>query len=107
LGELLGTQRIFLYPWPRFRHTDLQVQVDVWRFEGRPGGEVGLYGSWTLLDEEGGRELYLESFALQQPVSGADYRDLVAVMSDLVAQLADRIARGVARHAPGRSDQKG
>jgi len=106
LGERLGTQRIFLYPWPRFRHTDLQVQVDVWRFEGRPGGEAELYGSWTLLDGEGQRELSLDAFTLRQPVRGLDYRDLVAAMSNLVAQLADRIAQAVAlgRHRADRDD---
>jgi hypothetical protein len=100
LGELLGTKRIFLYPWPRFRHTDLQVQVDIWHFEGRPGGVAELNGTWTLLDGEGRRELALDAFTLRQPVPGASYRDLVAAMSDLIGQLAKRIAHGLIRHAP-------
>lgn len=100
LGKLLGSQRVFLYPWPRFRHVDLQVQIEIWRFEGRLGGEAELVGNWTLLDETGERVLHLDPIALRRPVPGSEYRDLVAAMSDLVSQLAEHIANTLTELAP-------
>lgn len=96
----LGTDRVFLHPWARHRKLDYQARVDVLRFDGTLGGDAKLAGTWTLLDGDGRRELYLEAFAIKGSVSGSEHRDMVATLSALVVQLADRIAAGVAGHAP-------
>ena len=92
----LGTDRVFLHPWPRHRELDRQVRVDVLRFDGRFGGEAKLEGTWTLLDGEGRRELKVEAFSLHHGVAGTEYSDMVAAMSALAARLADRIGEAVA-----------
>jgi len=96
----LGTDRVFLHPWARHRKLDYQARVDLLRFDGNLGGEAELTGTWTLLDGDGRRELYLEAFSIKGRVSGAEHRDMVATLSALAVQLADRIATGVAGHAP-------
>jgi uncharacterized lipoprotein YmbA len=106
LSARLGTERLFLHPWPRHRQPTLQVRIDVLRLEGRPGGEAELSGNWTLLDGEGRQERYLEAFDLRESVSGTEFRDLVAAYSRLSDRLADRIAQGVAQRVQ-RSHGKG
>jgi uncharacterized lipoprotein YmbA len=100
LGGLLGSRRVFLYPWPHYRHLDRQVQVDLLTLEGRPGGQAELRGSWTLLDGDGQQELHLDAFDWHQPVAGNDYRALVAAMSTLVDRLAGRIAEVIVTRLP-------
>jgi uncharacterized lipoprotein YmbA len=91
----LGTDRVFLHPWARHRKLDYQVRVDILRYHGTLGGEAELTGTWTLLDGDGRRELYLEAFDLKARSGGAEYRDMVATLSTLAGQLADRVAAGV------------
>jgi uncharacterized protein len=100
LSECLGSRRVFLYPWPSYRRLDRQVQVDLLTMVGRPGGQVELRGSWTLLDGEGQKELYLDPFDLHGAAAGKDYRDLVEALSALVDRLADRIAGALMERLP-------
>jgi len=95
LMGLLGTQRIYHYPWPRRRSPDYQVRIDVLRFDGQPGGEVQLSGDWALLDAKERKELQLKAFSLRETAAGPEYRDLVAVMSILSDRLAEMIAEAV------------
>lgn len=95
----LGTERVYLSPLPRHRTPDFQVRLDVLVFDGRLNGSVELVGSWTLLDRGAKREIQLEGFELRENAAGPGYEALVAAHSRLVAQLADRIASTVAKHA--------
>jgi len=98
LMGLLGTQRIYHYPWPRRHSPDYQVRIDVLRFDGQPGGEVQLNGDWALLDGKEIKEFKLHNFFLQETAAGPEYQDLVAAMSALANRLADQIAEGVVEH---------
>jgi uncharacterized lipoprotein YmbA len=95
LGGHLGTQRLFLHPWPRHRDLQAQVRVEVTRLEGNPGGAARLSGHWTLLDGAGRQERSLAAFDLQEPVAGSEMQDLVAAYSRLAERLAEHIARGL------------
>ena len=100
LMAALGTDRVFQHPWARHRRLDYQVRVDILRFDGTLGGDAELSGTWTLLDGNGRRELHLEAFALKDRAAGEEYGDMVATLSTLAAQLADRIAAGVVGYVP-------
>ncbi len=97
LMELLGTERISLYPWPRHQQLDYQVRIDVLRFDGQLGSEAHLSGTWALLDGAGRRELHLQAFSLQEPTAAPEYRDLVAAMSTVASRLAEQIATVLAK----------
>ncbi len=103
IGARLGTERVSLHPWPRQRQLDLQVRVDLTRFDGRPGTEAWLQGTFALLDGPGDRELRLEGFDLRQAVSGTQYADLAAALSALAERLADRIAEVMAEEMARRT----
>lgn len=95
LSQNLGTEKVFLGPWPRHRHLDYQIRIEVSRFDGRLGGEAVLQGNWTLLDGEGRKELAVHAFDLRQSVEKSGYGGLVEVLSGLVLRLGDEIGEEV------------
>jgi uncharacterized lipoprotein YmbA len=97
LMQGLGTDRVFLHPWPAFRRLNYQVRVDVLSMHGRLADKAVLRGNWTLLEEDGRRELYLQAFDLEQPLAGPAYVDMVAALSELATRLGDDIANGIAQ----------
>ena len=42
LSVLLGTDKVALFPWPGSKDADCQVVVEVFRFDGDPGREIGI-----------------------------------------------------------------
>lgn len=96
LGARLGTERLSLYPWPAQRRLDYQVRAELWRFDGRPGGEAVLWGQWSLLDGAGERELRTQGVRLRESVNGGEFVDLAAALSRLSERLGDQIAQGLA-----------
>jgi uncharacterized lipoprotein YmbA len=99
LMQRLGTERVYLHPWPSYRVLDHEISVDVLQFDGELGGSAVLSGSWTLLDGEGRRQLYLGAFDLREPTATGDHRAMVAAMSRLTERLADLIAAKLAAAA--------
>ncbi len=47
LAAQMGTQQIVVFPWYSTTHVDLQVQVEVYRFETDAQGNAQLSAKWT------------------------------------------------------------
>jgi len=52
------TQQIVTFPWYSTTHLDLQVQVEVYRFETDAQGNAQLSAKWTIRDGTGKNILY-------------------------------------------------
>ena len=92
LRAQINTDRVFHYPWPAYRQLDYQIRIDVTRFDGVIGGNVGLSGSWTLLDKSANKELVVESFSFEEKAADGNHKSIVAAMSSLTNKLAGAIA---------------
>jgi len=97
IGFLLSTERIYLYPWRMSVPIDYQVVLDVVRCDGRLGDAAWLEARWTIFEGPEKKLLQMKRSSRREPVTGADYADLVAAQSRAVAKLSQEIAEAIQR----------
>jgi uncharacterized protein len=87
-----GAGRIIIFPWYNTEHIDLQVEIDVYRFETDANGLAQLSGRWTILDSTGKNILYTTETRLTQPSKPGDQTDAAAALSRTIGDLSAQIA---------------
>jgi uncharacterized lipoprotein YmbA len=95
LSNLLGSNRVALFPWKSTTPIDCRVEIDIGRFDGKPGGTVVLQSRWTVFPEDRKRVLASKSSSLSEPVNGNGYEALVAAQSRALAALGREIAEAI------------
>jgi len=91
LSQLLDTQRIEKYPWPRKTQIDYQVEVDVQRFETSGNGQSQLVARWIIKDPQKSKDLYASRTTASSPVDKSDAGASAALSHDL-ATLSREVA---------------
>jgi uncharacterized lipoprotein YmbA len=97
LSTLLRTDRITLYPWKATTPIDCRVEIEVSRFDGKPGDSVLLQSQWIVFSEDRKRLLGTKTSSLSEPVNGKGYEALVAAQSRALAALGREIAEAIQR----------
>jgi len=92
LSAQTGTRRVIVFPWYNTVHIDLQVQIDVYRFETDGQGNAQLSAKWTILDPTGKNILYTAESNLTQPSKPGDATDAAAALSRAIGDLSGQIA---------------
>jgi uncharacterized lipoprotein YmbA len=87
----LPGMRVVPVPWETAQEPEVQLALAVDRFDGTPGGEAVLRGTWTLQNPADGSAVAAKPFALTQKVDGGDVGDLVRAETQLVARLGDQV----------------
>jgi len=95
LSTLLGSGRIALYPWKSTTPIDCRVEIDIVRFDGKPGDSVALQSQWIIFSKDRKRVLGTKTSSLSEPVNGKGYEALVAAQSRALAALAREIAEAI------------
>ncbi len=95
IGSLLSTERIYLYPWRNSVPIDYQVTVDVVRCDGQLGDAAWLETRWSIFKCPEKKLLKTSRSSISEPVTGADYGDLVAAQSRALAKLSQEIATAI------------
>jgi len=83
---------IVVFPWYSTVHIDMQVQVDVYRFEADAQGTATLSAKWTILDSTGKNILYTVESHLTQPSKPGDMTEAAAALSRTIGDLSGQIA---------------
>src|SRR5258708_3672454 len=83
---------VILFPWYNTVHIDMQVQIDVYRFETDAQGTATLSAKWTILDSTGKNVLYTVESNLTQPSKPGDHTEEAAALSRTSADLSGQIA---------------
>jgi uncharacterized lipoprotein YmbA len=83
---------VILFPWYNTVHVDMQVQIDVDRFETDGQGNATLSAKWTILDSTGKTILYTVETRLTQPSKPGDVTDATAALSRTIGDLSAQIA---------------
>jgi uncharacterized protein len=91
LAAQASAERIVVFPWYNTVHIDLQVQIDVFRFETDGQGDATLSAKWTILDSTG-KILYTVEAHLTQPSKPGDETDAAAALSRTIGDLSGQIA---------------
>jgi uncharacterized protein len=92
LAAQAGTGQVIIFPWYNTVHVDLQVQIDVYRFETDGNGNAQLSAKWTILDSTGKNILYTVESDLTQPSKPGDITDAAAALSRTIGDLSGQIA---------------
>src|ERR1700722_2919448 len=83
---------IVVFPWYSTVHIDMQVQIDVYRFETDAQGTATLSAKWTILDSTGKNILYTVESNLTQPSKPGDNTEAAAALSRTIGDLSGQIA---------------
>jgi uncharacterized lipoprotein YmbA len=85
---------------PPLERPTWQVLVDVAAFEPRADDAV-LVARWTVVEGTSHQIVILEQTSLVDAIPNVDDSAVVAAMSHLVEELADRVVAGIERNRPG------
>ncbi len=83
---------VIVFPWYNTVHIDMQVQIDVYRFETDANGISTLSAKWTILDSTGKNILYTVESNLTQPSKPGDQTEAAAALSRTIGDLSGQIA---------------
>jgi uncharacterized lipoprotein YmbA len=86
---------VIVFPWYNTVHVDMQVQIDVYRFETDAQGIATLSAKWTILDSTGKNILYTVEAHLTQPSKPGDNTEAAAALSRDIGDLSGQIANMV------------
>jgi uncharacterized lipoprotein YmbA len=86
---------VIVFPWYNTVHVDMQVQIDVYRFETDAQGTATLSAKWTILDSSGKNILYTVETRLTQPSKPGDNTEAAAALSRDIGDLSSQIANMV------------
>ena len=86
---------VIVFPWYNTVHVDMQVQIDVYRFETDAQGTATLSAKWTILDSTGKNILYTVEAHLTQPSKPGDNTEAAAALSRDIGDLSGQIANMV------------
>jgi len=95
LSNLLTTDRVAVYPWASKTAVDVQVKIDVIRFDGQLGESVVLETAWALLGEDRTKPLLSRGSVVSEKVDKTGYKGLVEAQSRAIAGLSREIARAI------------
>jgi uncharacterized lipoprotein YmbA len=104
---LLGTDRIFIYPWDLSASPAVAVAVEVLRFERTAKGTVELAARWTIERGSDRARLLTEETRVSQPIQGVETRAAVAALSSALVVLSGQIASAVRRASSEESASRG
>lgn len=106
LSDMLGTQRIELFPWYGKPRIDYQVEMQVHRFETASDGRSHLVASWSIKDGRSGADLFATETTVSSAVSGGAAGGSAA-MSNSVAALSRQIAERIIKLDRDRTQVEG
>jgi uncharacterized lipoprotein YmbA len=95
LSSLVCTKEINFFPWRRGIPMDYRVEMEILRFDGKPGDQVVLETWWRLLSGDGKTILHSKRSSFSEPVGGGDYKSLVLAHSQALAALSREIAEAI------------
>jgi len=95
LSNILATDRVAAYPWTSKTPVDVQVKIDVIRFDGRLGKSVVLETAWALFGENRTKPLLSTASVVSEKVEQNGYEGLVQAQSRAIAGLSREIAGAI------------
>jgi uncharacterized lipoprotein YmbA len=95
LSILLATNRVAAYPWTSKTPVDVQVKIDVIRFDGRLGKSVVLETQWAIFGKDRAKPLLSRGSVVSEEVDKSGYEGLVEAQSRSIAGLSREIARAI------------
>ena len=98
LSDLLDTNRVYTYPWPK-NTPAYQLKIEIIQFDGSIPGSVELTARWTLSKDGRDTRINRKKYIDKKPIAGQGYSGMVSAMSlvlyDFSREIADSIMKEV------------
>ncbi len=95
LSQRLNHNAIWPFPWDNRHRPEWQLRIIFERFSGSLGESVTLQAKWTLLGDNGRKELITKKFITQKQTASASYNDYVSALNEALNELSDTIAKAL------------
>ncbi len=95
LVTLVPAERVVVFPWPRDYALEYEVNVEMARMDGTPGGDCSLLAQWTIF-RPGGKDALATGRSSHTEPAGPSFATLVAAESRLIAALGRDVATAIA-----------
>ena len=93
LSVLLNSDGVFTLPRRRLSEVDIQVELEVFRFDADPDGKVHLVGRWAVYTEGGRKLAAAKKSTIREPVTRpSDYESVTVAMSRALERLSAEVA---------------
>ena len=100
IGSLLETERITPFTKENIFQASHRVVININRYESRLSKEFLLNATWSIKDLEGRKPLLIHNSIIREPLTSANYEELVAAQSKALAELSQQIAAGIVEVVP-------
>ena len=101
LAQLLGTDRIFVYPRLQAEKAEFSVMTRVLRLDCKPGEQVFLKVQWTLLSGPERKDVATQVASFTERLNDNRYETIAAAVSRTLEQLSREIARTISDRLKG------
>ena len=95
LSMLLNTEGVSIIGRYKQTDVDFHLSIKIIRFDGWLGKEATLVCRWYLGKRDEPAGVHPERFSVTRPVEGNDYPDLVATLSQILADLSREIVKEI------------
>lgn len=95
LSNLLGSERISLYPWRSYISIDYQVVVNISRCDGQLGKDVVVTAQWSVYKGKEKQPVAMKRSSFTQPVDSSEYAALVTSYSRALGELSREISETI------------
>lgn len=92
LSILLNSDAVFTLPRRRLSEVDIQVELEIFRFDADPDGTVHLTGRWAVYTKGGKTLAAASKSTIRETVQGAGYEAVAVAMSRALEELSHEIA---------------
>ncbi|MEW6586560.1 MAG: PqiC family protein [Nitrospirota bacterium] len=92
LSFLLGTDRIFAYPWNSSSAIDYKLTIKIIRLDSIPGDYVALKAMWTVSSAQGNKEIVTRVTDYKEKLNASGYDAIVAATGKTFVNLSRDIA---------------
>jgi uncharacterized protein len=83
------------YPWSIHGTVDLQIIVDIIRFDTTPGKSVNLEANWTIKNETTHAVLKTGHSVINRPLSESTYPATVRALSKILGEFSQQLSSGL------------
>lgn len=95
IGDLLGSERISIFPWRSYISVEYQVLIDVSRCDGQLGKDMMLVVHWSVFKGREKQLIAMKRSSITQAVGSAGYSALVAAYSSALGELSREITETI------------
>ncbi len=92
LSRMLESERIVPFPWDGIPEPDIQIAIQVHRFEGSLEKRAIWVATWSMKSAKEQRALVVKKTSLEEPLIEKSYPALVAAKSRLLAAFSRELA---------------